>query len=157
METTRHEGFGLNRVVNIDQAAALPGTVAEEALVAAYRAAEQEIGKLETELRLQLQQVLKRYNPQWASPEAAFRKSEVFNHDPKAVATWLRLGERVGRALVWLPYDKEKFREALAQIRALTVERPEVFVPRMKGLCSAAGVAVVEVDRPNRLVRRRQS
>jgi hypothetical protein len=41
----------------------------EEALVAAYRAAEQEIGKLETELRLQLQQVLKRYNPQWASPE----------------------------------------------------------------------------------------
>jgi hypothetical protein len=40
----------------------------EEALVAAYRAAEQEIGKLETELRLQLQQVLKRYNPQRASP-----------------------------------------------------------------------------------------
>jgi hypothetical protein len=43
----------------------------EEALVGAYRAAEQEIGKLETEIRLQLQQVLKRYNPQWASPEPA--------------------------------------------------------------------------------------
>jgi Dynamin family len=42
----------------------------EEALVAAYREAEQDIGKLDTELRLQLQQVLKRYNPQWASPEA---------------------------------------------------------------------------------------
>ena len=41
----------------------------EEALVAAYRSAEQEMDKLETELRLQLQQVLKRYNPQWASPE----------------------------------------------------------------------------------------
>ena len=41
----------------------------EEALVAAYRSAEQEMGKLETELRLQLQQMLKRYNPQWASPE----------------------------------------------------------------------------------------
>jgi translation elongation factor EF-Tu-like GTPase len=39
----------------------------EETLVAAYRAAEQEMGKLETELRLQLQEVLKRYNPQWAS------------------------------------------------------------------------------------------
>jgi HTH-type transcriptional regulator / antitoxin HigA len=81
----------------------------------------------------------------WASPEGAFRKSEVFNHDPKAVATWLRLGERVGRALVCPPYDKEKFKDSLTQIRALTVEPPEVFVPRMKGLCSAAGVAVVFV------------
>jgi Dynamin family len=42
----------------------------EEALVGAYRAAEQEIGKLETEIRLQLQQALKRYNAQWANPEA---------------------------------------------------------------------------------------
>jgi Dynamin family len=42
----------------------------EEALVAAYRAAEQEIGKLETEIRLQLQQALKRYNAQWTNPEA---------------------------------------------------------------------------------------
>lgn len=42
----------------------------EEALVGAYRGAEQEMSKLEAEIRLQLQQMLKRYNPQWASPEA---------------------------------------------------------------------------------------
>ena len=38
----------------------------EEALVGAYRAAEQEMGKLETEVLSQLQQVLQRYNPRWA-------------------------------------------------------------------------------------------
>lgn len=81
----------------------------------------------------------------WASPQAAFRKSAAFEHDPKAVATWLRLGERAGRALECRPYDKEKFKEALAKVRALTLELPEVFVPRMKALCSGAGVAIVFV------------
>jgi HTH-type transcriptional regulator/antitoxin HigA len=79
----------------------------------------------------------------WSSPQAAFRKCAVFKNDPKAVATWLRLGERTGRTLPCAPFDKEKFKAALAQIRALTVERPEVFVPRMKELCAAAGVAFV--------------
>jgi HTH-type transcriptional regulator / antitoxin HigA len=81
----------------------------------------------------------------WGSPQAAFRKCAVFANDPKAVATWLRLGERVGRTLPCAPYGKEKFRAALAQILALTVERPEFFVPRMKDLCAAAGVAFVLV------------
>jgi addiction module HigA family antidote len=81
----------------------------------------------------------------WVSPQAAFRKCAVFANEPKAVASWLRLGERVGRALPCARYDKEKFKAALAQIRALTVEPPEVFVPRMKELCAAAGVAFVLV------------
>jgi Dynamin family len=63
------EGNDGNRVWNCDLT--LLRQQLEEALVAGYRAAEQEIGKLKTEIRLQLQQVLKRYNPQWASPEAA--------------------------------------------------------------------------------------
>jgi hypothetical protein len=40
----------------------------EEALVLAYRAAEGEMGGIETEHLLQLQQVLTRYNTQWAEP-----------------------------------------------------------------------------------------
>jgi hypothetical protein len=41
----------------------------EEALVLAYRKAEQELRNIETEGFLQLQQMLTRYNPQWARPE----------------------------------------------------------------------------------------
>jgi Dynamin family len=40
----------------------------EEALVLAYRAAEKELRKIETESLLQLQQMLKRYNSDWAEP-----------------------------------------------------------------------------------------
>jgi Dynamin family len=57
-----------NRVWNCDLT--LLRQQLEESLVAAYRAAEQEIGKLETESRFQLQQVLSRYNAQWTNPEA---------------------------------------------------------------------------------------
>jgi addiction module HigA family antidote len=81
----------------------------------------------------------------WASPQAAFRKSPAFEHNPKAVATWLRLGEREARARACPPYDKEKFRQALQQVRALTIEHPSVYVPRIKDVCSAAGVAIVFV------------
>src|SRR5262249_32789781 len=41
------------------------------------------------------------------------------------------------------PYDKDGFRAALEKVRRLTVEAPEVFVPRVKEWCAAAGVAVV--------------
>ena len=42
----------------------------EETLVLAYREAEGELRRIETESLLQLQQMLQRYNSQWAKPEA---------------------------------------------------------------------------------------
>ncbi len=42
----------------------------EEALIAAYREAEQEMAKLESEVLPELQQTLKQFNPQWTSPKA---------------------------------------------------------------------------------------
>jgi HTH-type transcriptional regulator/antitoxin HigA len=81
----------------------------------------------------------------WADFGVAFRKSEAFEAHVGAVATWLRLGELEGHKVKCRPFDKDRFRAALDQIRALTVERPEVYVPRMKELCAAAGVAFVLV------------
>jgi Zn-dependent peptidase ImmA (M78 family) len=43
------------------------------------------------------------------------------------------------------PLDKNKFKEALSKIRALTNEAPRVFVPEMKRLCAGAGIAVAMV------------
>jgi HTH-type transcriptional regulator/antitoxin HigA len=79
----------------------------------------------------------------WASPQVAFRKSQVFKSHPGAVAAWIRLGELEGQRLACQPYDKDKFREALQQVRRLTVEGPEVFILKMREWCAAAGVAVV--------------
>lgn len=85
------------------------------------------------------------WNKIWLSPTVAYRKSAVFQGKPEAMATWLRLGELEARAVPCAPFDKSRFRAVLHEIRAITVEKPEVFEPKMKGLCADAGVAVVLV------------
>lgn len=86
------------------------------------------------------------WNKIWLSPTVAYRKSAVFQGKPEAMATWLRLGELEARAILCAPFDKSRFRAVLHEIRAITVEKPEVFEPKMKGLCADAGVAVVLVQ-----------
>lgn len=81
----------------------------------------------------------------WLSPTVAFRKSSAFKARPGVMATWLRLGELDAQAIQCQPYDREKFKTALEEIRALTTEPPEVFVPKMRQRCADAGVAVVLV------------
>lgn len=81
----------------------------------------------------------------WLSPAVAYRKSSVFLGKPEAMATWLRLGELEAREVQCAPFDKGRFKTVLDQIRGLTVEQPDVFVPEMKTLCERAGVAVVLV------------
>ena len=58
-----------------------------------------------------------------------------------ALGAWLRQGELVADGIETADYDADAFRGALAEIRNLTVEPPEEFVPRMEALCAAAGVA----------------
>jgi addiction module HigA family antidote len=79
----------------------------------------------------------------WDSPQVAFRRSQAFQSNPGAVAAWIRLGELEGQRLACRPFDKDRFRAALEDVRCLTLEGPEVFVPKMRELCAAAGVAVV--------------
>lgn len=81
----------------------------------------------------------------WNNPGAAYRKSEVFEMSPGALAAWLRKGEIVAQQVRCSLYNKEIFLEILLDIRALTPEAPEVFEPRLIKLCAQAGVAVVFV------------
>lgn len=81
----------------------------------------------------------------WLSPAVAYRKSSVFLGQPEAMATWLRLGELEARAVPCAPFGKSRFRAVLNELRAITIEKPEVSVPKMKAACADAGVAVVLV------------
>ena len=81
----------------------------------------------------------------WANHHFAFRKSPTFKGKDGAMATWLRLGELEGQKVACKPFDKAAFRTALAKIRKLTVQGPDVFVPAMLELCAATGVALVLV------------
>jgi HTH-type transcriptional regulator / antitoxin HigA len=81
----------------------------------------------------------------WRQPLAAFRRSQAFQSDVGAVASWLRLGEREAAEIECKPFNPRTFRRALEKIRSLTRERPEGFVPEMVRLCAESGVALVFV------------
>jgi hypothetical protein len=85
----------------------------------------------------------------YSQPLVAFRASGKSRKQVGAVAAWLREAERQATALRCAPYDKGALRDALPELRALTVEAdPEVFVPRVQQACAAVGVAVVFVPAP---------
>jgi HTH-type transcriptional regulator / antitoxin HigA len=81
----------------------------------------------------------------FVNPEAAFRKTTVFENSSESVAVWLRQGEIESREIECEPYNEKAFKEALKEIRGLTLETPDKFVPKLMKLCSGSGVAVVFV------------
>lgn len=88
---------------------------------------------------------MKEWKARWMEPQAAYRRSAAFHSNPVTVAAWLRMGEIQASKLPCVPYNPRSFRSTLDRIRRLTAESPEVFEPKMKETCSAAGVAVVFV------------
>lgn len=81
----------------------------------------------------------------WTKPKVAARRSSCFESVPGYAATWVREGEIRAQQIECRPFDKKLFKEALIEIRKLTIESPGVFVDRMIELCADAGVAVAFV------------
>lgn len=103
---------------------------------------------------LQLEEVLsffgiasiEQWDAVWGRLCVAYRKSNAFEASPEAISVWLRQGEFEAQSINCEPYDGQKFREVLSDLRSLTCEKdPEVFVPRLQAQCAACGVAVVFV------------
>ena len=85
----------------------------------------------------------------YSAPVAAYRASPKLKRAGPSVAAWLREGERKAAELRCAEYDKFKFEQALAEIRSLTrIVDPAKFLPDLKRLCAAAGVAVVVAPAP---------
>jgi HTH-type transcriptional regulator/antitoxin HigA len=79
----------------------------------------------------------------WTKFTVRFRKSKLASDELGIVSAWLRKGELDAQKIQTQPFDAEKFKSALKQIRALTKMQPSEFQPRMQQLCAAAGVALV--------------
>jgi HTH-type transcriptional regulator / antitoxin HigA len=80
---------------------------------------------------------------QWEDPIVAYRKSQAYESDSYALATWLRVGELEAAEIDTAPYDQERFVEVLEEARHLTRLDPEKWQPKLVDACAAAGVAVV--------------
>lgn len=83
------------------------------------------------------------WDDMWPNLSVAYRQHNSHEIFAESVSAWLRRGEIEAAEIICQPYDKATFRSALDEIRKLTIESPEVFVPEMKRLCAQAGVAVL--------------
>jgi addiction module HigA family antidote len=78
--------------------------------------------------------------------QTAFRKKESSSKDAAVISAWLRKGEIDAQQQNCEPYDKQKFKNSLAEIRSLTkIDTPKIFVSKLESICTAAGIAVVFV------------
>ena len=110
------------------------------------------ISRFENEVQ-QLQEVLRffgvaspqAWNEIWCGPQVVYRESRAFESDPGAVAAWLRKGEITAQSIQCETYDQLRFRDTLRKIRALTLEKPDVFQPTLAKTCASVGVAIAFV------------
>ncbi len=76
--------------------------------------------------------------------EAAFRCGAVRKErSTEAIAAWLRLGEIKARKIDCAAFNKRRLKETIAEIRALTLQPPGAFLPRLNDLLAAEGIALV--------------
>lgn len=77
---------------------------------------------------------------------AEFRVTSSCKSDPYALAAWLRKGELEAQEIDCEPYNEDRFRAALEEVRTLINEPPEDFLQKITNLCAPAGVAVTFVQ-----------
>ena len=75
----------------------------------------------------------------------SFRKTQAFKSNSYALNAWLRCGEIKASEINATPYNADKFKRALKEIRKLTKEKIEEAFPRAVQLCAEAGVVFVVV------------
>ena len=79
----------------------------------------------------------------WSQTAAAFPITGGVQFSPEALGVWLKKGEIDGQQMGTQDYDRAKFLAAIGEVRFLTSEPPEVFLPRLTELFADAGVAFV--------------
>lgn len=82
----------------------------------------------------------------WPNLAVAYRQHQKHEVFPEAVSAWLRKGELESHKIQCGKFDKAKFKALLSDLRALTTETPENFVPELQRRCANVGVAVVFVS-----------
>jgi HTH-type transcriptional regulator / antitoxin HigA len=84
------------------------------------------------------------WEDQWLKPDVAFRASGAFESSPHAVAAWLRWGEVMAADITTKPFDAERLKNALQDVRPLTRREPmSLIITRVKDLLAETGIALV--------------
>ena len=85
----------------------------------------------------------------WKNLRVAYRKSDKVQNSIHSIAVWLRQGELAARQIESEAFSKDAFRDALSDIRKLTlIADPNVFIPRLVEVSRECGVRVALVPEP---------
>jgi len=84
------------------------------------------------------------------SNDVAFRTSPSFESKIGALSAWVRKGEIEAALVPCAPWNADLLRSRITDLRKLTKNKsPAYFIPRLRNICAAAGVAVVFVRAPS--------
>jgi Zn-dependent peptidase ImmA (M78 family)/plasmid maintenance system antidote protein VapI len=82
--------------------------------------------------------------------DAAFRTSPTFESSLGPLSAWLRQAEIEASMLPCAVWNRQALAASIPALRKLTLLRePSKFLPRMRSICAAAGVAVVVLRAPS--------
>lgn len=85
------------------------------------------------------------WNDRYGNLLGSFRRGSKVQSDIGAVTSWLRLGEIEAEQMMVPKYNRTRFAKALHEIRDLTTMSPNEFDPKLRAICSEAGVKLVLV------------
>lgn len=85
------------------------------------------------------------WHARYGGLQLQFRRSRVEQSDLGAISAWLRMGEHEAEKYSGPRYDEATFRQALHEMRALSVLPPEEFGPHLNALFRRSGVVFVLV------------
>jgi len=87
----------------------------------------------------------KAWNSHYGHVQVSYRQSQAFTSDLAHLAAWLRRGELQAQETRCAEFNKNTFRAALCDVKALTRSPIAEACPKVATLCSNAGVAVAFV------------
>lgn len=74
-----------------------------------------------------------------------FRASESCNSEKNIINSraWIQTAMNISKSIETKPYNAEKLKGYLPELRSMTLKKPEVFLPRMREIFAECGVAFV--------------
>jgi HTH-type transcriptional regulator/antitoxin HigA len=83
------------------------------------------------------------WNARFGELAIVYRHSPSFSSVRESVTAWLRVGELVAEEIECSDFNRGLFLEALGRIRRITRREPGEFIPRIREMCAASGIAFV--------------
>jgi addiction module HigA family antidote len=89
------------------------------------------------------------WRERYATLNAAYRASPVFEKKNGAVAAWVRHGEVQAETRAINAFRRDGLVELIPELRSLTLEPdPAIFIPKLEGILASVGVALVVAPAP---------